>query len=469
MTDDAHLLRDHLDHPTGGAFTELVNRHLNVVYSAALRQVNGDVHLARDVTQLVFTDLARKAATLTDRSSLTGWLFVSTRFIAANRVRGERRRQLREQEAHLMSENESATLNEADWGRVRSVLDSALGDLRETDRDAILLRFFEGRSIADLAARFELNENTARMRIERALEKLRRQLARRGVTSTTSALALALANQAVIAAPPGLAATVAQTALAGAALAATGTGIGTATAFMGLSHLQIGITGTLILAGSGGLILQSAAHDQQLAELSALRREVATLSELRITNNELAQSLAEADRLRADDRELSRLREEAAALQRGFAEQARLDEANARDLETARRQATQFRETVLRARTTASRPDAADRLPQATFRVPPVYPPALEAAGVGGRAVVSFIVDSQGAVRAVLPGQSTHPEFEQAAVDAVKSWVFEAGIKGGRSVNTRMEVPVSFQAPSSGTPSFVEVGDPRPDTPIAWF
>lgn len=469
MTDDAHLLRDHLDHPTGGAFTELVNRHLNVVYSAALRQVNGDVHLARDVTQLVFTDLARKAATLTDRSSLTGWLFVSTRFIAANRVRGERRRQLREQEAHLMSENESATLNEADWGRVRSVLDSALGDLRETDRDAILLRFFEGRSIADLAARFELNENTARMRIERALEKLRRQLARRGVTSTTSALALALANQAVIAAPPGLAATVAQTALAGAALAATGTGIGTATAFMGLSHLQIGITGTLILAGSGGLILQSAAHDQQLAELSALRREVATLSELRITNNELAQSLAEADRLRADDRELSRLREEAAALQRRFEEQARREEAQAREREAARRLALQQRDAAARARTAAATVDKTDRLPQATFRVPPVYPATLEAARIPGQVVVQLIVDTNGDVRDVTSGQSTRAEFEQAAVDAVRSWVFESGAKGGRLVNTRMEVPISFRAPSGGAPATVDVGDPRPSTATGWF
>ena len=116
MITDTQLLEDHLQHPRGAAFTELVNRHLNLVYSAALRQVNGDVHLARDVTQLVFTDLAKKATTLRGRSSLTGWLFVSTRFIAANRVRSERRRQTREREAHLMSENESATLAEAETG-----------------------------------------------------------------------------------------------------------------------------------------------------------------------------------------------------------------------------------------------------------------------------------------------------------------------------------------------------------------
>ena len=466
---DPDLLEDHLQHPGGAAFTELVNRHLNLVYSAALRQVNGDVHLARDVTQLVFTDLAKKAATLKGRSSLTGWLFVSTRFIAANRVRSERRRQSREREAHLMSENESATLNEADWGRVRTVLDSALGDLREADRDAILLRYFEGRSIADLAARFDLNENTTRMRVERALEKLRRQLARRGVTSTTGALALALANQAVLAAPAGLAATVAQTALAGAAVAGAGAAMGSTASFLGFTQLQAGLAGVLVLAGTGGLVLQSNIIEERQTEAAALQREVADLSNLRLNNARLAQSLAEAERLRADDAELSRLRDEAAALRKIYEEQTRLDEPNAAALEAARRHAAQTREAVLRARASASNDTSGDRLPRTTFQVPPVYPPALEAAGIAGHAVVSLIVDSRGTVQNVQCGRSTRLEFEQAAIDAVKSWTFDAGIKGGRMVNTIMEVPVSFLAPSSGRPSSVEVGDPRPFTAIAWF
>src|SRR5687768_4788528 len=115
MNNDAELLRRHVEENADDAFRELVSRHLNFVYSAALRQVNGDAHLAQDVTQLVFTDLARKAATLTNRPVLAGWLFVSTRYAAAKLVRQERRRQTREQEAFNM--NDGLENNEAacDW------------------------------------------------------------------------------------------------------------------------------------------------------------------------------------------------------------------------------------------------------------------------------------------------------------------------------------------------------------------
>src|SRR2546423_15188089 len=102
MIDDATLLRRYAATRAGDDFAELVRRHLNLVYSAALRQVNGDAHLAQDVTQLVFADLARKAATVANHRVLAGWLFTSTRFAAAKAVRGEQRRQAREAEAHLL-------------------------------------------------------------------------------------------------------------------------------------------------------------------------------------------------------------------------------------------------------------------------------------------------------------------------------------------------------------------------------
>src|SRR5687768_18512690 len=104
MNDDAELLRRYSEEGANAAFTELVQRHVNLVYSAALRQLNGDAHFAADATQLVFTDLARKAATLRQHRVLAGWLFTSTRFATAKLVRTERRRQAREQEAHLMQE-----------------------------------------------------------------------------------------------------------------------------------------------------------------------------------------------------------------------------------------------------------------------------------------------------------------------------------------------------------------------------
>src|SRR4051812_26214927 len=154
MTDDAELLRRYAEEAADDAFAELVRRHVNLVYSAALRQVNGDAHLAADVTQLVFTDLARKAAFLVKHRVLAGWLFTSTRFAAAKLVRGERRRQAREQESQLMPEfydDESAA--RLDWQRVRPVLDEALAELSETDREAILMRFFEGRDFASVGAR----------------------------------------------------------------------------------------------------------------------------------------------------------------------------------------------------------------------------------------------------------------------------------------------------------------------------
>jgi DNA-directed RNA polymerase specialized sigma24 family protein len=95
MTVDAELLDRYVRLNSEGAFAELVQRHINLVYSAALRQVAGDAHLAEDVTQSVFGDLARKAAALAQRQELTGWLYTSTHFAASKAVRAERRRRVR--------------------------------------------------------------------------------------------------------------------------------------------------------------------------------------------------------------------------------------------------------------------------------------------------------------------------------------------------------------------------------------
>src|SRR5262249_27235294 len=104
MTPDCELLRRYAKTGSEEAFAELVQRHLDLVYSAALRQVNSDAHLAQDVAQTVFADLARKAGLLSRRAVLTGWLYTSTHFAAAKVVRAERRRHAREQEAHNMRE-----------------------------------------------------------------------------------------------------------------------------------------------------------------------------------------------------------------------------------------------------------------------------------------------------------------------------------------------------------------------------
>jgi RNA polymerase sigma factor (sigma-70 family) len=130
--------------------------------------VNGDEPLAKDVSQSVFVDLARKASSLSKRSVLSGWLYTSACFAAAKAVRSERRRQAREQEAHAMQEQITSTSEPTDWDKIRPALDSAMLELRDSDREVLLLRYFERRSLAEVGGRLGLSDNAARMRVERA-------------------------------------------------------------------------------------------------------------------------------------------------------------------------------------------------------------------------------------------------------------------------------------------------------------
>ncbi len=211
MSDDATLLRQYAAEGRDPAFAELVRRHVDFVYSAALRQLAGDEHLARDATQLVFIDLARKARPLADHPLLLGWLHTATHHATAKLVRTEQRRRAHEQKACAMSELSSDPA--ADWAALRPLLDRALLDLSEADRAAVLLRFFEKRSFAEIGTRLRLGEDGARKRVERALDKLHAALARRGIGSSAAALATALTANAVQAAPVGLAAAAATAAL----------------------------------------------------------------------------------------------------------------------------------------------------------------------------------------------------------------------------------------------------------------
>jgi RNA polymerase sigma factor (sigma-70 family) len=217
MIDDAELLRRYAEEKSEEAFAELVRRHVNFVYACAVRRVGGDAHLAEDVTQQVFTAVAREAAALARREGLSGWLYTTARNAAAQTVRGERRRAVREQQAHSMNELTAASAHDAEWERLRSVIDEAMDELGEEDREAVLERFFEGKSFGEIGAKLRLSENAARMRVERALATLQGRLARRGVTSTAAALGGALAGQAGVAAPAGLAASVTAAVMAGAA------------------------------------------------------------------------------------------------------------------------------------------------------------------------------------------------------------------------------------------------------------
>ena len=433
MLEDAELLlRRYAGSHAEADFVELVRRHVNLVYSCALRQVNGDAHLAQDVAQLVFADLARKAGTVANQRVLAGWLFTSTRFAAAKLVRGERRRHAREAEAHLMqelflSDDPAAQL---DWTRVRPVLDEVLGELGDGDREAILLRFFEGRDFASVGAKLNVNDNTARMRVERALDKLRAQLERRGVKSTGAALAAALANQAVVAAPAGLAVTVTGAALAGAGTTAAGGLIAT---FMSMTKLQISAAAVIAIAGTAGYVLQSGAADQLERELNAMGDNGRELPALRAEQARITATVAEAAELRKDDAEYVRLRDQVAALQSQL---------------RTRPKPTQPPTAVAKLPIDQSGvvyPNSVlDRQPRPSQQATPKYPAEFRKAGTAGEAVLEFVVDADGAVQGAVAVKSTHREFELAALEAVKQWKFEPGEKGGQRVQTRMQVPIKF-------------------------
>ncbi|HSY17619.1 MAG TPA: sigma-70 family RNA polymerase sigma factor, partial [Candidatus Acidoferrales bacterium] len=253
---DGELLQRYVRDRSESAFADLVARHLNLVHSAALRQVNGDAHLAEDVTQSVFADLARKASKLVAHASLTGWLYTSTRFEAANARRTEQRRTTREQEAHAMNAIFAQPDNSPDWSQLKPVLDGAMHELDEPDREAVLLRHFQNHSYAEIGARIGLTENAARMRVERALEKLHRILAKQGVALTLVALATVLGANAVLAAPAGLAAKVVAGALAGTVASGAVALAWTNTLAVLKTKLALGIAAGVLL-GVAALVYQS--------------------------------------------------------------------------------------------------------------------------------------------------------------------------------------------------------------------
>ena len=206
MTDSQNLLAEYGRNGSDAAFRELVARYVDLVYSTALRLVEGDTHRAEDVTQTVFVDLARMARTLPADVRLGGWLHRHTCFVAANTLRGERRRQSRERQAVEM--NALQNHSEADFSQVAPLLDEAINELGEADRTAILLRFFEQQDFRAVGQALGSNEDAARMRVTRALEKLEEFLKRRGVTTSAASLGVVLTANAVQAAPVGLAVTI---------------------------------------------------------------------------------------------------------------------------------------------------------------------------------------------------------------------------------------------------------------------
>src|SRR5450755_3863093 len=203
--DDLNLLREFARNNSEAAFAALVSHHVNLVYSVALRSVR-DAHLAEEITQAVFIILARKAGSFGGKTILSGWLCRTARYASANALTIQRRRQHREQEAYMQSTlNEAEPMHEETWNQIAPLLDGAIERLGQKDHDALVLRFFENKNFAEVGAALVASEDAAKMRVNRALEKLRKFFTKRGVSSTTQIIAGAISANSVQAAPVALA------------------------------------------------------------------------------------------------------------------------------------------------------------------------------------------------------------------------------------------------------------------------
>jgi RNA polymerase sigma factor (sigma-70 family) len=200
---DMELVRDYATHQSEQAFETLVSRHVNLVHAAALRQVR-DPHLAQEITQAVFIILARKSGSLNAKMILPGWLYRTACYVAKDALRAQRRRQHYEQEASMQSTLHEAPADVA-WQELSPLLDEAMMQLAQSDRDALVLRFFQNKNSQEIGAAIGMSEDAAKKRVSRAMEKLRNYFFKRGVTSSAATIAGAISANSLPAAPVGLA------------------------------------------------------------------------------------------------------------------------------------------------------------------------------------------------------------------------------------------------------------------------
>lgn len=320
MTETKQLLAQYAETGSEPAFRELTSRYVDLVHSAALRLVNGDLHLAQDVTQTVFADLARLARSLSSDVMLGGWLHRHTCFVASKTMRAERRRVARERQAVEMNAIEDHSA--ANLALVAPVLDEAINQLSAEDRTAILLRFFEQQDFQSVGAALGSNEEAARKRVDRALGKLESHLKHRGVALSAVALGSTLAASAVSAAPVGLAVSISTIAIAGTA----GSGATTITILkiMSMTKLKIAVITAVVAAGvSIPWVMQHNTQTKLTAANEALRQQTEQSEHLSAENARLARLSSQSNTTPAvasnPSLELLRLRGEVARLRQEVA------------------------------------------------------------------------------------------------------------------------------------------------------
>ncbi|GAB5558685.1 MAG: hypothetical protein SynsKO_03320 [Synoicihabitans sp.] len=419
MTEESKLLSQFAHQNDQTAFGQWVELRLPLVYSTALRILRGDAGSAQDVAQQVFIDAAKQAKSLARHPAIAAWLFTSTRFTAAKIIRANSRRAQRE---HTAAMDPSLQAVSIDWNSVRPVLDDVLAELSDSDREAIIRRFFDQADFKSIGGQLSLSPNAARMRVDRALDKLCVLLRKRGISSTTAALGTVMTANTIVAAPAGLA-----TAISAQAMA-TSVGLSTAglLGFLFAHKFPLGLSLAIAVVGSTSLSVQSQPNSMvytshaadpplnrsQSTAHASTRTDATTAAGHAIHDDDL-QTLREEERL---------LREELDQLEREFSRRLKRIAASER--------VHPFRELDLK--------------PKPIRQRSPQYPPELMKAGTEGLATIEFVVNENGQIQDLRTIEATHPEFARAAMEALATWEFEPGVVDEKAVNTRMQIPLRF-------------------------